>query len=281
MKHSQKLSLTIFLSCVSFIAAAADYSGAKSNVLSNAASEFCEKYRADLLAQKANWKVASSDSNGLVVVPFPGNPKREAQITMDAESGQIIGFSTLKGFSQKRYGPTVSNVEQQVSNKKNALLADFCGNNAEIRQVQARTFSFAERGGHEVIEYAWKRQTNGFAYRDDFIRFLFDAKDGELLSFRKSWGTAPRSTKLNVELEAAKTVVAKRIGAGDNPKALRVQSAELAVVTPNDLFGRVRQTSERRLAWVVVVPTQFQQERPAEFWIDSETGALLGGTSLQ
>ncbi len=256
-------------------------SEASANVVTTAISDFCRKYRSDLMTPQNNWKIAVTTTNGVAILPIPPSDEREVSLTVDLKQKEVTAFSAFKGFSKKRYGTQTKDIEAMVATRADAIRRDFAVNTNTLKPMYARKFHFAEQTQQKVIEYLWQRQTNGFAFKDDFVKVIYDAQDGELLSLRKSWGNLPDSLHVKLALPAAKEIVSKQIGNGVNAKALRVNSAEIAVVSPNDFLTETKSVPKgRRLAWVFELPKQFLLESSAELWVDSETGVILGGKAL-
>jgi hypothetical protein len=244
------------------------------------ATIFCNTIRPDILPlQKGGWITTTSTTNS--IVHFPIGDGREAVILVDSIQNEITYFSVIKYLSHKHYlGRTNLSRLEIVDRAKKTLRKLGISTNVLI-QVSSSCFSFSPNNKQRMFEFFWQRQVQGFCFKTDYVNLIFDAQDGELLSFKKVWGPQPGSLHMKITLDAAKEIAMRHLlGSGTGTK-LDVKSADVCVVSPNSFLNIVQTNSEiRKLAWALQLPKQSRIDKPMEIWVDTETGGLLGGLAL-
>lgn len=107
---------------------------------------------------------------------------------------------------------------------------------------------------------SWKRMLNGYAYEEDAVDIQILAVSGELFSYYKRYDGKPCPTEVHVTKEQAIEEgwlqIQRLFGKVDWNKYKQdyeIKSAELKIVQPNTLLGRMFlwHSTESRLAWVI------------------------------
>jgi hypothetical protein len=143
----------------------------------------------------------------------------------------------------------------------------------------------------------WTRRTGGYPYEDDDARVEIMAVDGEFLGYSKVYGGKPCLTEVKISREEAIAKgwhrAASLFGSDiwkNNYKYYKLRKAELQIVYPNTIFGRlvpIWKSQDFRLAWVIDfrLADDAGEEKLMElgfhhrmlYRIDAVTGKIIGG----
>jgi hypothetical protein len=238
------------------------------------AKKFCDTFRPDIAFTNPVIKLDSTDA----IVTFPIDNGRQAILTVDLKKNEVASFSAFKGFSHKQYPPGATN-SFDLEKQGEELIQKLGIHTNEFKRAYASRFKLSQSSRQEMSKYVWQRLQNGFPFKGDFVTLTFDARDGEVLGFKKDWGASPDSFNIKVDLNRAKAIVEKFIS--KNNAKVQFRSANVVIVSPND-FMKIAQTNSavRRLAWSIELPRQPEVGDPIELWVDTENGRLLGGSPL-
>jgi len=284
MKHKTHQRLAILVAATNMVCTLAQSQGAgtenSTNRASAVAASFCSVFRPDARVPN-NARLSVNETNAEARIGLLNG--REAIVEIDLQRNEVVCFSAFKGFLSKRYNGQSPLSGKPAVERADAMLRSLGIKTNLLKLVSADTVRISEDSTQEVVRFFWRRRAQGFCFKDDFVNVMFDSRDGELLGYRKTWGAQPRSLKVNVSLQDAKQIAARRFLAAGAGGDVRFESAELWVVTPNGYLNSYQpggRGAERRLAWVLVVPKQAGLGSGSEIWIDAETGAFLGGQDV-
>jgi hypothetical protein len=243
-------------------------------------NEFCATMGVHVGTNQWRSEVSKGSSDPVSIIPMANG--MEASAVVDPASGQLLSFSTMKTLSFKQCPDSTNLSTVEIAAKMEECFERLGIDTNSLARVISKRFKLAQAAPEMLKMFYW-RQDQGFRYKDDYVSFTFDCRDGELLSYKKSWGTRVQAPKVTVTLDWAKSVALKSLGSlGARGSNVKFESAELWVVTPNVLVKAPRSkvsTSERKLAWVLTIPAQ-QNVKHQEVWVDAETGEHLGGQEL-
>ncbi len=278
MKLKIEVWLAILTALMSALCASAQPQTSAATVVSNraliTAASFCTALGTGLPVTE-NARVSVTATNVLTRFAFQNG--REAIVEMDLQRNEVVCFSAFKNFFDKQYGGSQAQFASQPPTvRAHTLLKRLGIRTNTLSPAVTNLVRISQNSSQEVARLFWRRQTQGFCYKDDYVNLMLDARDGELLGYKKNWGTQPRSLRVNVKLADAKQIASARLTTAGLGGSLNFLSAELWIVTPNDYLSAAmsrRANTDRRLAWVLTLKEQ-------ELWVDAETGVFLGGQDI-
>lgn len=146
----------------------------------------------------------------------------------------------------------------------------------------------------------WIRKHNGFEYEEESVGIDIMAVDGEFYTYGKRYVGKPCPTEVKVSKEEAIKEgweqiarLFSQVNWKKYKKDYEIKSAELKIVQPNTLAGKIvpRYSRESRLAWVIVYGLKTQPDpnklrtinylRGIDIKIDAATMKFLGGDYTQ
>jgi hypothetical protein len=147
----------------------------------------------------------------------------------------------------------------------------------------------------------WTRRTGGHPYEDDNASIEIMAVDGEFMGYRKVYGGKPCPTEVKISREEAIATGWRRAASlfdkdiwGNNHNYYKLRKAEMQIVHPNTIFGRlvpIWKSGDFRLAWVIdfELAEEAGEKKLMElgfhhrmvYKIDAATGKIIGGSDVR